>query len=72
MPAALSAANEIAVAAFLNREIKFMDIPRIIERTMEAHTTQPCESIEAVLEADRWARSRAEQGILGCGSGVGG
>ena len=70
MPAALSAANEVAVAAFLNREIKFMDIPLIIERTMEAHTTQPCESIEAVLEADRWARSRAEQGIRG--SGVGG
>jgi len=67
MPAALSAANEVAVAAFLNREIKFMDIPLIIERTMEAHTTQPCESIEAVLEADRWARSRAEQGIRGSG-----
>ena len=63
MPAALSAANEVAVAAFLNREIKFMDIPRIIEQTMEAHTTQPCESIEAVLEADRWARSRAERGL---------
>ena len=72
MPAALSAANEVAVAAFLNREIKFMDIPLIIERTMEAHTTQPCESIESVLEADRWARSRAEQGIRGWGSGVGG
>lgn len=67
MPAALSAANEVAVAAFLNREIKFMDIPQIIERTMEAHTTQPCESIEAVLEADRWARSRAQQRL-----GVGG
>src|SRR5215831_9267762 len=67
MPAALSAANEVAVAAFLNREIKFMDIPRITEGTMEAHATQPCESIEAVLEADRWARSRAERGL-----GVGG
>ena len=71
MPAALSAANEVAVAAFLNREIKFMDIPRIIERTMEAHTSQPCDSIEAVLEADRSARSHAEQGIRGWGSGVG-
>ena len=65
MPAALSAANEVAVAAFLNREIKFMDIPRITEGTMEAHATQPCESIEAVLEADRWARERAEQEIRG-------
>jgi len=59
MPAALSAANEIAVAAFLDRQIKFMDIPRLIETTMEAHKTQPCTSIEAVLEADGWARGYA-------------
>ncbi|HJZ69301.1 MAG TPA: 1-deoxy-D-xylulose-5-phosphate reductoisomerase [Blastocatellia bacterium] len=61
MPAALSAANEVAVASFLNRQIKFMDIPRVIETTMEAHDTQPCSTIEVVLEADRWARSHAEQ-----------
>src|ERR1041384_1027355 len=61
MPAALSAANEIAVAAFLDRRMKFMEIPAVIEATMEAHDTQPCSSIEAVLEADRWARSYAEQ-----------
>lgn len=61
MPAALSAANEIAVASFLNRRIKFMEIPQVIEATMEAHVTQPCSSIEGVLEADRWARSHAEQ-----------
>jgi 1-deoxy-D-xylulose-5-phosphate reductoisomerase len=61
MPAALSAANEIAVASFLNRQTKFMDIPRVIEETMHAHKTQPCSSIEAVLEADRWARSKAER-----------
>jgi 1-deoxy-D-xylulose-5-phosphate reductoisomerase len=68
MPAALSAANEIAVDAFLNRQIKFMEIPRIIEQTMEAHATQPCETIEAVLEADRWSRSYAER-LLGTGRG---
>jgi 1-deoxy-D-xylulose-5-phosphate reductoisomerase len=61
MPAALSAANEIAVASFLNRRTRFMDIPRVIEATMEAHETQPCSSIEAVVEADRWARSHAER-----------
>jgi 1-deoxy-D-xylulose-5-phosphate reductoisomerase len=60
MPAALSAANEIAVASFLNRRTRFMDIPRVIEATMEAHDTKPCSSIEAVIEADRWARSHAE------------
>ena len=59
MPAALSAANEIAVASFLDRRTVFMDIPRVIESTMEAHQTQSCSSIEAVLEADRWARSYA-------------
>lgn len=61
MPAALSAANEIAVASFLNRRTKFMDIPRVIEETMHAHKTQPCSSIEAVLEADRSAREHAER-----------
>jgi 1-deoxy-D-xylulose-5-phosphate reductoisomerase len=67
MPAALSAANEIAVASFLNRQIKFMDIPRVIEGTMGAHKTESCSGIEAVLEADRWARSHAEQLIAGSG-----
>jgi 1-deoxy-D-xylulose-5-phosphate reductoisomerase len=61
MPAALSAANEIAVSSFLKGRTKFMDISGVIEATMEAHETQPCSSIEAVLEADRWARSYAER-----------
>jgi 1-deoxy-D-xylulose-5-phosphate reductoisomerase len=60
MPAAMSAANEIAVAAFLSRCIKFMDIPRIIEETMLAYDKQSCSNIEAVLEADRWARAHAD------------
>ena len=65
MPAAMSAANEIAVAAFLDRRIKFMDIPRLIGETMSAHATEACLSIEAVLEADRWARARAESIVAG-------
>jgi len=67
MPAALSAANEIAVASFLDRQIKFMDIPRVIEGTMAAHKTESCSSIEAVLEADRWARQHAEGLVKGSG-----
>jgi 1-deoxy-D-xylulose-5-phosphate reductoisomerase len=59
MPAAMSAANEIAVAAFLERRIGFMGIPATIAATMEAHRTAPCSSIEAVIDADRWARSYA-------------
>jgi 1-deoxy-D-xylulose-5-phosphate reductoisomerase len=64
MPATMSAANEVAVAAFLERRIGFMDIPRIIAKTMEAHATQPASSIEVVLEADKWARQRA-QSLIG-------
>jgi 1-deoxy-D-xylulose-5-phosphate reductoisomerase len=60
MPAAMSAANEIAVAAFLSRCIKFMDIPRIIEETMLAYEKQSCSDIESVIEADRWARAYAD------------
>lgn len=64
MPAAMSAANEVAVAAFLDRRIGFMDIPRIIAQTMESHVTRPATSIEAVLEADGWARQYA-QSLIG-------
>ncbi len=63
MPAAMSAANEIAVASFLDRRIRFMEIPRLIESTMQAHNKQPCSSIEAVLEADRWARKHAANAV---------
>jgi 1-deoxy-D-xylulose-5-phosphate reductoisomerase len=59
MPAAMSAANEVAVAAFLEGRIRFMEIPQTIGETMQSHQITPCSSIEAVLEADRWARSYA-------------
>ncbi|MEW6212766.1 MAG: 1-deoxy-D-xylulose-5-phosphate reductoisomerase [Acidobacteriota bacterium] len=60
MPAAMSAANEVAVESFLKGRIGFMDIPRVIDETMQSHMVRPCSSIEAVLEADREARERAE------------
>jgi 1-deoxy-D-xylulose-5-phosphate reductoisomerase len=63
MPAAMSAANEIAVASFLDQRISFMEIPRLIESTMQAHNKQPCSSIEAVLESDRWAREHAAKAV---------
>jgi 1-deoxy-D-xylulose-5-phosphate reductoisomerase len=58
-PIALNAADEIAVAAFLDREIGFNEIPRMIEDTIRE--TEPCrpESIEEVLAIDRTARERA-------------
>ena len=64
MPAAMSAANEVAVASFLQGQIGFMEIPRLIRSTMDAHDTQPASSLEAVLESDRWAREHAADGVI--------
>lgn len=60
MPATMNAANEIAVEAFLQNGIRFLDIPDIIRSTMEAHAPRPIDGLEDALEADRWARAKAE------------
>jgi 1-deoxy-D-xylulose-5-phosphate reductoisomerase len=59
MPAVMNAANEIAVEAFLEGRIGFMQIAGVIERTMDAHQVHNLKSIEEVLLADRWGRDRA-------------
>jgi len=59
MPAVMNAANEIAVEAFLEGRIGFMQIAGVIERTMDAHDAHDLKSIEEVLLADRWGRDRA-------------
>ncbi len=59
LPAAMNAANEIAVASFLNRECAYLDIPRIVEAVMEATPVQVVESIEQLLEVDTRARLAA-------------
>jgi 1-deoxy-D-xylulose-5-phosphate reductoisomerase len=59
MPAVLNAANEIAVAAFLQGHLKFMDIPKTVAATMDHHQHQPLESLEQVLAVNRWARDFA-------------
>lgn len=58
-PAALNAANEIAVEGFLDRAISFQDIPRIIETVLDAHKPGKAAELEDILEADRWAREAA-------------
>jgi 1-deoxy-D-xylulose-5-phosphate reductoisomerase len=55
-PAVFNAANEVAVAAFLEGAIPFGRISEAIERTLDAHVPVPATSIEAVRAADRWAR----------------
>jgi len=56
MPAVLNAANEEAVDLFLEERIGFLEIPFLIEKTMEAHRPFPIDTLEKVLEADAWAR----------------
>jgi 1-deoxy-D-xylulose-5-phosphate reductoisomerase len=63
MPAVLNAANEVAVAAFLEERIKFGDIPRLIEAACNAHPLQPAVDLETVLAADQWARGWVTQQI---------
>jgi len=56
MPAVLSAANEIAVNAFLERSLRFTEIPLLIERVMDRHELKPVHTVEDILRADSWAR----------------
>jgi 1-deoxy-D-xylulose-5-phosphate reductoisomerase len=57
--AALNAANEEAVAAFLAGELDFLGIPRVVETVLDRHAREAADSIEAVLDADAWARRTA-------------
>jgi 1-deoxy-D-xylulose-5-phosphate reductoisomerase len=60
MPAALNAANEIAVERFLNGKISFLQIPETICRTMEQHTSKSSPTLEDIIEADSSARTFAK------------
>ncbi len=55
-PVVLNAANEIAVNKFLNKKIKFVQIPKIIRETIEAHNKVDNPTIEKIIEIDQWAR----------------
>jgi len=62
-PAWLNAANEVAVAAFLAGRIGWLAIAEVVADTLDSHDGQPIDSFEAVLEADRLARVRAEEAV---------
>lgn len=64
-PAILNAANEIAVQAFLDKAISFIDIPRIVEATLGEVTIQDAESLEVVFAADTEAREFALSKVRG-------
>ena len=58
-PCVMNAANEIAVAAFLDGSIGFLDIYDIIEQALSARSVRPAESFEILREEDAWARAYA-------------
>ena len=58
-PAVLNAANEVAVAAFLDERVSFQAIPGIVERVLERHSVTRADTLDAVEAADQWARAEA-------------
>ncbi len=59
LPAVMNAANEVAVSAFLDRRISFPSIWHLVEEVMNRHTSVANPSLDAILEADCWAREEA-------------
>ncbi len=61
LPVVLNAANEVAVAAFLDAKLGFTSIARVIERTMNAHEPKRVSTLEIVRRTDAWAREYARE-----------
>jgi 1-deoxy-D-xylulose-5-phosphate reductoisomerase len=62
-PCVLNAANEIAVHAFMEGRLRFLDIPEVIERTLAELPPHPVRAFESLYEADRQARERADEAV---------
>ncbi len=60
MPAAMNAANEVAVQAFLANQLPFSRIPTLISATMDTHITEKAIDLGSVLAVDAWARQKAQ------------
>ena len=60
LPAVMNAANEVAVTGFLNRQVRFPDIWEIVEEVMNRHTPVAHPDLDAILQADQWARKEAQ------------
>jgi 1-deoxy-D-xylulose-5-phosphate reductoisomerase len=61
LPVVLNAANEVAVARFLEGRLAFLSIPRLIEKTMDAHAAEDVTSLAAVRAVDAWAREYSQE-----------
>ena len=64
-PAVLCAADEVAVELFLSQRIKFTDIARLVERTLNEHKATAHPTLEEIMAADSWAREKVKQLISG-------
>jgi len=60
LPAVMNAANEVAVAAFLDRQVSFPRIWQIVEEVMNRHASVAHPDLDAILQADQWARGEAQ------------
>jgi 1-deoxy-D-xylulose-5-phosphate reductoisomerase len=65
LPVVLNAANEVAVARFLEGRVSFPSIAEIIERTMDAHVPAEVASLAAVRAVDQWAREYSQEAAHG-------
>jgi 1-deoxy-D-xylulose-5-phosphate reductoisomerase len=72
MPVVLNAANELAVAWFLDGRIGFTAIPQVIEQKMDAHAPVEVSTLAAVRAVDSWARVQAQEIARTLQSKVGG
>jgi 1-deoxy-D-xylulose-5-phosphate reductoisomerase len=59
LPAVMNAANEVAVGAFLDRQLRFPQIWQVVEQVMDRHTPVAHPDLNAILQADQWARAEA-------------
>jgi 1-deoxy-D-xylulose-5-phosphate reductoisomerase len=63
LPGVLNAANEVAVEAFVNRRIHYLQVSEVVESVMKAHTVVAHPTLDQILEADRWARDAAQSRV---------
>lgn len=61
MPAVLNAANEVAVESFLQGRLGFVQISRLIGKTMDLHRPSDQSRLENILQAHAWAKQEAQQ-----------
>ncbi len=66
-PAVLNGANEVAVEAFLEKRIRFLEIPRVVEAALDEHKGLAVDVLDNILQADKWARQHASATIATLG-----